>query len=269
MSLVKLFLRSTSIPCTDSDTKSFTCSTDLDCIELDGRHAHALAAQLLLWLPFCLVANSYFESVFACLLAPTTHLGALRQNLTSSNCQWICHNEELRKRAPRSGLVFSTCAILDLVWSSVALPTSESRTSRDPVVTRQQAAERARRLLQHVTNLLSNTLVWLSSCWYCRHRSVGNLVIACTMACKRGVTNVIQRQHPAIHQLFFCMLRQQKRRLIGACMLAPCLVSFLGQLRPANLSLEASGTLQLKYQGTRRSKSKRTRFRRSARLSPV
>ena len=41
---------------------------------------------------------------------------------------------------------------------------------------------------------------------------------------------VIQRQHPAIHQLFFCMLRQQKRRLIGACMLAPCL-GFTGSLR--------------------------------------
>ena len=42
--------------------------------------------------------------------------------------------------SPASGLVLSTCAILDLVWSSLARPTSESRTSRDPVVTRPQAA---------------------------------------------------------------------------------------------------------------------------------
>ena len=41
---------------------------------------------------------------------------------------------------PASGLFLSTCAILDLVWSSLARPTSESRTSRDPVVTRPQAA---------------------------------------------------------------------------------------------------------------------------------
>ena len=38
-----------------------------------------------------------------------------------------------------SGLVLS-CAILDLVWNSLALPRSESRTSRDPVVTRPHAA---------------------------------------------------------------------------------------------------------------------------------
>ena len=36
----------------------------------------------------------------------------------------------------------------------------------------------------------------------------------------------------------------------------PCTsVSLLGQLRQANLSLEASGTLQLKYYGSRRSTS--------------
>ena len=39
-----------------------------------------------------------------------------------------------------SGLVLSTCAILDLVWNSLALPTSEPRTVLDPVVTRPQPA---------------------------------------------------------------------------------------------------------------------------------
>ena len=34
-----------------------------------------------------------------------------------------------------------------------------------------------------------NTLVLLRSCWHCRHRSVRNLVVACFLACMRGVTS--------------------------------------------------------------------------------
>ena len=69
---------------------------------------------------------------------------------------------------PASGLVLSTCAILDLVWSSLARPTSESRTSRDPVVTRPQAA---------TANAREFSTDSCSTCLRCRASSVVQTVI--------------------------------------------------------------------------------------------
>ena len=42
-----------------------------------------------------------------------------------------------------------------------------------------------------VTNMLSNTLVWLRSCWQRRHCSVRHLVWASCLTCKHGVTNAL------------------------------------------------------------------------------
>ena len=124
-------------------------------------HCPSLAAQLLLCFPVgChFVARGKFLLRERVRVPPCTHdtsrsaFGRISQVQDSNCCACFNGSPATTKNfatCPASGLVLSTCAILDLVWSSVALPTSESRTSRDPVVTRQQAAERARRLLQHV-----------------------------------------------------------------------------------------------------------------------
>ena len=153
-------MRSERDKCTNRDTRSFTWSKDLDCIvdtrwtsqlawrrnQPGPRSRHNSLSAFMLAASLSLVAIFTFDLVFACLLGHTRHISKrLQQNLRSAGLQllhmrqWMsCNNEELRSLPrfwsrpqhlcdPRSGLEQLGAA-------------SESRTSRDPVVTIPQAA---------------------------------------------------------------------------------------------------------------------------------
>ena len=154
-------VRSERDKCTNRDTRSLTWSKGVDCIvgarwtsqlawrcKQPGprsRHnsfsAFMLAASLslvaILTLSSCshasLGTHDTSRSAFSRISEVQDSNSCTRANGCSATTKNFaaCHT---------SSLVLSTCAILDLVRNSLALPTSESRTSRDPAVTRPQAA---------------------------------------------------------------------------------------------------------------------------------